>query len=183
MLGAVYALIQEELRSQYLLTYQSSNTAGGEECLVWIWELDSETFVAAIQETFGGDPELQGTTIEFAGGTNTTELEADGTFWNDRNDWSLGIDTPDGAIFITMNGIDNGTWSVDGDQITISDVDQAAVVKMQAEVDGELVDIPFGSTGFVQTDVWLGTATYTCSGDTMTVTADEGIVSVFERTG
>ena len=164
-------------------TTVAEEPVGGEECLVGLWELDSEGFIAAIAEAFQDDPELGGTTIEFVGGTNVTELEASGTFWNDRDDWSFRFTTAEGAIRTTINGIDQGIYTVEGDQITISDVDGAAVVKLQAEVEGELVDIPFGSTGISQTDVWLGTGTYTCSGDSLTLMTDEGVTAAFIRVG
>ena len=162
-------------------TTTTAAAAGGAECLVGVWELDSQTFVDSIFEVFGADmPEVVGS-FEYVSGTYIVELAADGSFSNTREEWSFEVATSEGALRTTIDGVDSGRYSVEGNTISITDVEQTTVVSLQIEVGGEFVDLPFAAPVEIDTDILLGSAMFVCDGDQLTVTAEEGVTASFTR--
>jgi hypothetical protein len=149
------------------------------DCLVGDWELDSAAF---LDEVFAAaEAELDGGSISHGGGEYAIALAADGTFVGTRDNWQMRFEAPDGVFVTTLDGSEEGTWSVEGDTISIfTDVSNIAV-SSAIEVDGELQELPFASTQTMRTDVFEGSGTFTCDGDLMTVTF-EGITSELNRT-
>ncbi len=165
------------------LATTAPEAGGGPACVAGVWELDSAAFMEQIFAAYGA--EMEGVdAFEFVSGSQVVTLGADGSYVSERDEWSFRIGTGEDTVRMTIDGTDVGSYTITGDEITITDLDQSAVMSLQAEVDGQLLDLPIGTVGNVEADVLLGTASYTCSGDLLTVTADEpGVTAVFERVG
>lgn len=164
-------------------TTTSGSDSGGASCLVGDWELDSEGFMDSLTSAFAEEASVEGVTIEFVGGSYTVSLSEGGLFTGDREEWAFQISAPDGAFRVTIDGFDTGQWATDGSTLTISDYESASVLEAQAVVNGELVDLPAGTVPMADNSAVQETSTYECSGDVLTVTADEEFVSRFTRVG
>jgi len=154
---------------------------GGESCLVGEWELDSEAFMESLTEAFSEQVGAPDASIEFVGGSYIVTLSESGLFTGDRDDWAFETSTPEGALRITIDGLDTGSWEADGSSLVINDFESAAVLKAQAVVEGELVDLPQGTVPMTDSSAVTPTSTYECSGDTLVVTAEEDFKSEFTR--
>lgn len=150
---------------------------GGADCVVGVWEFDSQSFVDGLLEQFGG--EVPGE-VSFGGGSYTIELSEDGTMTAVRDNWQFRFDTPEGAIVNTINGSDSGTYSIEGSMMTVTSSASDVTVTVQAEVNGELVELPFGGPQTIDQDPFTGTGTFECGPDTLTVTF-EGATTVLNR--
>lgn len=158
-------------------TTTEAQSAGGEECLVGTWVLDSDAFVENFASIFAsqGMPEAE---VDALDGSFTVEMNADGSYTGVRDQWGFSIMSDEGNIVIEINGEETGTWSADGSTLNITQDDSNLTVDATVEVDGEVFPMPESPV-----DVPPGIATdssYTCSGDVLTVT-NEGVESVLNR--
>ncbi|MGA7271031.1 MAG: hypothetical protein WB239_08160 [Acidimicrobiia bacterium] len=156
--------------------------AGGDQCLIGDWKLDSPSFVDSLNEAMGS-----GVPGEFVydSGDYTMDITAPDLVTTQRRDWKLKITSSQGDMVMTINDTspDEGTWMADPEagmlSVNMSGTDTE--VTMQADVNGSLVDIPTGSVN-VQTPqgAMSGQGTYECSGDTLTTT-NQGVQAIWER--
>lgn len=153
----------------------------GADCVAGSWELDSAAFIASLEEAFAAETGDVPAEITFAGGSYIVDLGADGSMAAVRDAWQFRFETSEGAIVNTIDGTDSGTWSVEGDTMTVTSTNSTTTVSIQAEVDGELIDLPIGSAPqAIDQDEFSGSGSFDCSDDTLTVTLD-GFTSVFDR--
>jgi hypothetical protein len=158
--------------------------AASADCVVGTWELDSEAFIAQIfsgaaEETTGLE-ELGDVQVSHGGGAFIVTMNADGTFVGERDNWQIRLSADEGTFINTLDGEETGTWSVDGDQLTVTSLSSTIQVSFAAEVDGELQELPFGGPQTVEARELGGTGPFTCDGDTFEVTF-EGGTSTFAR--
>lgn len=154
------------------------------DCLVGSWELDSAAFieqifsVAAQEET--GFEELGEVEVSHGGGTFIVAMNADGTYVGDRDNWQIRISADEGTFINTLDGQETGTWSAQGDQLTVTSESSTIEISFAAEIDGELQELPFGAPQTVASQELGGTGPFTCSDDTLEVTFGGG-ASTFAR--
>ena len=154
---------------------------GGDACLVGAWELDSEAFMENLSSAFAAEADLQNVTVEFVGGTYTVTLEGNGRYTGVREEWAFQAVSEEGTFRLTIDGMDEGTWSADGPTLTISDLESTASITAQAVVDGEVLDLPAGMAPTVQSDAVAEASSYECTDSRLTVSVDEGFASEFRR--
>lgn len=161
---------------------ETTTTAGasGADCVAGTWELDSEAFIESLAENFADAGEVP-VELTFGGGSYTVELGSDGSMSAVREAWQFRFETAEGAIINTIEGTDSGTYSIEGDTMTVTSTDSTTTLSIQAEVDGELVDLPFGAAPqTIDQDTFSGSGQFECTDDTLTVTL-EGTTSIFDR--
>lgn len=156
---------------------------GGADCLVGEWELNSEAFLEQLTTAMADEVGGQEVSIEFVGGAYTVSMDEGGSFSAVRDEWSWQAVMSEGTFRITIDGIDTGSWSADAQSLTVSDIESNSVVTAQAEVEGELIDLPQSTVPLADTNAVGDTTSYTCSGDTLTVDSEEGFVSELTRVG
>ena len=100
--------------------------AGGDSCLTGVWELDSEAFMENLSSAFAAEADLQNVTVEFVGGSYTVTLTEDGEYTGVREEWAFQAVSPEGTFRLTIDGMDEGTWSAEGSTLTISEVESTA---------------------------------------------------------
>lgn len=159
----------------------ASGGGGGDTCLSGVWELDSEAFMENLTAAFAAEADLQGVTVEFVGGSYTVTLGENGDYLGVREEWAFQAVSPDGTFRLTIDGMDEGTWSSEGPTLTISEVESSATITAQAVVDGEVFDLPTGTAPTVEGDAVAESSSYECTDDRLTVTVGEGFVSEFTR--
>lgn len=113
------------------------------ECLAGTWHLDLAAMQQDLQATTGEGVEV---VVE---GTTTYEF-ADGGVLRAEVDSTSGVTMSAGGERLTSSsrstGTLTGTWSLDGDQLVVSDVDTSDLeVTTTATTDDEDVDVPAGS--------------------------------------
>ena len=152
------------------------------DCLVGTWELDSEAFIeqifAAADET--GFEDLGEVTVSHGGGSFIVTMTDDGSYVGERDDWQIRLSADEGTFVTTLNGEEAGTWSTEGDQLTVTSESSTLQVSFAAEVDGVLQELPFGGPETVASRELGGTGPFTCDDDTLGVTF-EGGASTFSR--
>lgn len=152
------------------------------DCLVGTWELDSEAFISQIfaTEAETGFEELGEVEISHGGGAFLVTMNSDGTYVGDRDNWQIRIGTEEGTFVNTLDGEESGNWSVEGNLLTIASVSSTIDVSFAAEIDGELQELPFGSSQTVASRELGGTGQFTCDGDSLEVVLS-GSTSSFTR--
>lgn len=153
----------------------------GQACLIGDWELDSEAFMESLSEAFSAEVGTDDLSIQFVGGSYIVSLGESGIFTGDRDEWAFETTMQEGAFRITIDGLDTGSWEADGSTLAITDYESASILKAQAVVDGELVDLPQGTVPMTDSNAVTPSSTYDCSGDTLVITAEEGFTSEFTR--
>lgn len=138
-----------------------------EDCLVGTWELDSEAFVDSLMATMGTD--LPGE-ITSGGGSYIVEMDADGSITSTRDEWRYLIESTEGTLAVQLDGTETGTYTTDGDTITISITGGETSVTTGLLVDGELQELPFGPTQTFDAEPLEGAGTFDCAADTLTMT-------------
>lgn len=159
----------------------ATSGGGGDSCLTGVWELDSEAFMENLSAAFAAEADLQNVTVEFVGGTYTVTLAADGGYTGVRDEWAFQAVSPEGTFRLTIDGMDEGTWSAEGPTLTISNLESTTSIAAQAVVDGEVLDLPAGTAPTVQGDAVAEASSYECTDDRLTVSVEQGFVSVFTR--
>lgn len=154
-------------------------SAGGDDCLVGTWTLDSEVFVENFDEIMTG-AEMPDSEVTALDGTFEVEMNADGTYLAVRDEWGFRMATPEGTVIIEINGDETGTWSTSGTTLSINPGDNSLTVDVSMEVDGETFPFP-GTDAPIETPPGLATnSEFECSGDILTL-ANEGVESVLNR--
>jgi hypothetical protein len=160
----------------------TTQAAVGADCLVGTWELDSEAFIeqifAAADET--GFEDLGEVTVSHGGGSFVVTMNADGSYVGDRDNWQIRLSAAEGTFVTTLNGEEAGTWSTEGDELTVTSESSSLQVSFAAEVDGVLQELPFGGPETVASRELGGTGPFTCDDDTLQVMF-EGGTSTFAR--
>ena len=166
---------------QTTTTTSGEAAGGGESCVVGTWELDSEAFMESLEEAFADEAALDNATVEFVEGSYTVTMTGEGSFTALRDGWSFQVVSPEGTFRLTIDGSEEGGWTTDGSTLTVTNMEGSLSVDAQAVVDGELVDLPTGSLPTIESSAVAESSTYECSGDSLTVTVEEGFVSEFTR--
>lgn len=150
----------------------------GAACLVGVWDLDSETFFADITDAMSGE-ETPGD-FRYLDGRYRLALGDDGSVSEQREDWTFVVTTDSGGLVMTVTTGGQGTYATDGEELTLG-MDQSPS-DVEILVDGVPLDLPDGAAPAEIPDVSFTNSTYTCTADTMVVTAD-GVPSTWQRTG
>lgn len=158
------------------------------DCLVGQWRLRSQEFLDEIVSTL--PPEATGGLAEWThiSGEYLIDLNADGTSRGQRLAWTHRLATAEGALVTTIDSDDAGSYTVDGDMISVTDEASSATVSLAVEIDGQLQSIPFGQNQQVGTDALSGSGTYECVDDVLTITITDlpdappgGITAILDR--
>lgn len=123
--------------------------------------------------------------FSYAGGDYLVDVFDDGTLLSRRVDWSVRVSAPEGAIVTRITSADPGTWSADGNTITVSEAAGTAEVSIFLDMGGGLVPVPFGDQT-VDSPSMGGAGTYECVDDVLRITIElEGapFTSRFDRVG
>lgn len=159
--------------------------AASGDCVVGTWEQRGEEFIEAIAETFltVDDPLLADATLEFIEGSYRVEMGSDGSMLSVRDNWTMQITTSEGGLRIVLEGEETGTYSVDGDAMTIS-LDDSTVEVSQFLVLGDTVTpVPGGTTTSVDVEGIGGSGTFTCDDAVLAVQVEDGVPATFDRVG
>lgn len=162
-----------------------AQAAASGECVVGTWEQRAQEFIDAIAETFVAvdDPLLEGATLEFVEGSYQVEFGADGSMLSVRDDWTMQITTSEGGLRTVLEGEESGTYSVEGDVMTI-DLGQSTVEVSQFLVLGDAVTpVPGGATTSVDVEGLSGSGTFTCDDGVLAVQVEGGVPANFDRVG
>lgn len=157
-------------------TTQAVDRAGDiEQCVVGEWELDSEGFfnvvMAEVEEAEGE--------FEYVGGQYLLFISDDGSFTNERRDWTFGFISDMGDFEVRINHVQTGTWMIDGDLLTtVSGVSEPPVIEFF--IDGEPFLFPGGVSPVAPPEAEFEGATVACDGDTLSATV-EGLTSTWSR--
>lgn len=161
------------------VTTTAAPSAGGDDCLVGTWTLDSEAFVENFDEIMA-DAGMADSEVTALDGTFTVEMNSDGTYLAVRDEWGFNMATPQGTVILEINGDETGTWSTDGSTLSIDPEQSDLTVDASVEVDGETFPLP-GSDVPIEAPPGLATnSEFDCSGDVLTV-SNEGVESVLNR--
>lgn len=159
--------------------------AASGDCVVGTWEQRGEEFIEAIAETFltVDDPLLADATLEFIEGSYRVEMGSDGSMLSVRDNWTMQITTSEGGLRIVLEGEETGTYSVDGDAMTIS-LDDSTVEVSQFLVLGDTVTpVPGGTTTSVDVEGIGGSGMFTCDDAVLAVQVEDGVPATFDRVG
>jgi hypothetical protein len=149
------------------------------ECVVGVWELDAQSFFEQLLAAMPPDEQLG----EFAvvAGRYVLAINADGTFSNDRDDWTLSVVSEFGELEIRINSTQSGTYVLDGDQLTTK-VSPGDPPDVEFFVDGEPMVLPGGVVPIAPPEAEFSGARVSCEGDVLTATAND-FTSTWVRTG
>jgi hypothetical protein len=148
-------------------------------CVVGVWELDSEDFVAKVSE--GVEDEAGAGAFAFGGGSYSLSIGGDGTFVDERADWTLVATSDFGEVTIVINDRNEGTYSLDGDVLSTT-IQTGEPPELEFLVDGEPIEFPGGASPVQPPEAEFTGAVVTCSGDMMTASF-EGYTSSWSRSG
>lgn len=152
----------------------SGDDSGGPSC-VGVWELDNEAFFA---EYAGfADP---GEAIKFVSGAYFVMWNADGTFTDERADWTMAFPEMPESGMMVMNSLGAGSWEADGSSF-VSAGYALADARIQIIVDGDAVELPV-DPGALPAGVFPDRGSVSCTATTMTVSAG-GFESILHRQG
>jgi hypothetical protein len=166
-------------------TEPKAQAAASGECVVGTWEQRAQEFIDAIAETFIAldDPLLEGATLKFVEGSYQVEFGADGSMLSVRDNWTMQITTSEGGLRTVLEGDETGTYSVEGDVITI-DLDDSTVEVSQFLVLGDTVTpVPGGTSTSVDVEGLGGSGTFTCDDAVLAVQVEGGVPANFDRVG
>ncbi|WP_152667248.1 MULTISPECIES: lipocalin family protein [Cellulomonas] len=144
------------------------------ECLAGTWRLDLAAMQDDLAQLFAAaDDDAVEVTVS---GTSTYEFEADGSFAatvDSTSGMTMRSDETELTSRSESSGDLTGAWSLDGDRLTISDVDSSGLdVTTTAEMDGETLDVPPGAPEDAIEALPPTLSTATCSDDTLVLAAD-----------
>lgn len=148
-------------------------------CVVGVWELDSETFLAAVADEAGDAADIG--EFQFGGGSYRLTVGADGTFVDERIDWTLLVVSDLGDLAVTINDRNEGTYTLEGDTLSTS-IDTGDPPEVTFLVDGVPLEFPAGASPVQPPSAEFTGATVTCAGDAMSAFFD-GFTSTWARTG
>lgn len=148
-------------------------------CVVGVWALDSQPFFEAIQDAL--DDATGGGEFNFVGGSYTLTVGADGTFIDERKDWSFEGSTDFGDVQIVVNDRNEGTYTLEGDVLSTT-IDMGEPAEITILLDGVPFETPGGVSPITPPDASFTGATVTCTSDLLTATF-EGSTSSWTRVG
>ncbi len=148
----------------------------GAACVTGSWELDSDPFfeevtTVMIREEAPGE-------FRFVGGTYRISLSSDGVASEQREDWMFTVRTDFGDLILTVNAEAQGSYSV-GDGLLSLELEQSSS-NIDVLIDGLPVEMPDGGAPVAIPSVSFTDTPFTCSQDTLVVTAD-GVTSTWRR--
>lgn len=158
-------------------TTTMAEAAGGPECLVGAWELDSDQFLEQMRQIFLEEAQIS--EVSELGGSYTVVMSGDGTLTGERDNWGFSVVSSEGTVNISMSGTETGTWSATDSEITIQMTESDVQVSVTVEVDGQ--EISIGNSPVDIPDAIAENASYSCEGDVLTV-ASEDFETVLNRT-
>lgn len=142
--------------------------ASCDPCVLGSWELDLDTFGAMLRSAMGaeGGALPAGAFFDFSGHYYTS-LDEQGVMREQRDDLVVTAGTADGSLSFTIDSFAEGSYTADGERMTVSDVVEA-YANVTASVPG------FGGSTFAQGSSVMGggSGTYACRADDMTVTME-----------
>ena len=144
-----------------------------------MWELDAESFFEQLLAAMPPDEQLGEFSV--VDGRYVLTVNADGTFSNDREDWTLGVQSEFGAMEIRINSSQSGTFTLEGDQLSTT-VAAGDPPDVEISVDGQPMNLPGGVSPIAPPEADFSGATVACQGDTLTATVDE-FTSTWKRVG
>jgi hypothetical protein len=147
-------------------------------CVVGSWELDSEAFFDDLLATLPTDEQVGEFSV--VGGAYRITAGADGTWVNERDEWTFLVTSEFGELQLTIDDRQTGTWSIDGDILSTT-LEPGEAPEVSVLVDGAPVDFPAGALPIEAPEAEFTGAAITCSADTMTASF-EGFTSVWSRT-
>jgi len=107
--------------------------------------------------------------IVVTGGTYALTIGADGTFIDERKDWSFTASTEFGDVELVINDRNEGTFTLDGDVLSTT-VDMGEPPDVTILIDGVPFETPGGVSPITPPDASFTGATVTCTADTLTST-------------
>ena len=141
------------------------------ECLVGVWRLRSQEFLDEIISTIPAEVAASGLqSWTHVSGEYLMTLGDDGTYLGERKEWTHRLKTAQGALITTINSTDPGTYTVDGNNISVTDPGSPATVTLQFDDGSGPQSLPFGSTQTVGTSAVSGSGTFTCENDVLSAT-------------
>ncbi len=148
-------------------------------CVIGMWELDAESFFEQLMASM--PPEEQLGEFSVVDGRYVLTVNADGTFSNEREDWTLGVRGDFGDMEIRINSSQSGTYSLEGDQLstTVAAGDPPVV---EIFVDGLPMSLPGGVSPVAPPEAEFSGASIACQGDTLTATVND-FTSSWRRVG
>ncbi len=151
-------------------TTETPEAAGGPDCLVGSWVLDTESMLASLEDVFAQAGMGEGS-VTAADGTYTVEMAADGTYNGERDGWGFSVSTPEGDVNMRMTGQESGTWSADDSTITVTVDTSDVTMEATVEAGGQVVQMPSAPVNVP--DPIPTASAYTCEGDVLTVTSED----------
>jgi hypothetical protein len=148
-------------------------------CVIGVWELDADSFFEQLLAAMPPDEQLGEFSV--VDGRYVLTVNADGTFSNDREDWTLGVQSEFGAMEIRINSSQSGTFTLEGDQLSTT-VAAGDPPDVEISVDGQPMNLPGGVSPIAPPEADFSGATVSCQGDTLTATVDE-FTSTWKRVG
>lgn len=157
----------------------SSGDSALAECVVGTWELDSRDFFERLLEAL--PPEEQIGEFEIVDGAYVLTVNGDGTFSNERVDWTFAVTSDFGDLQVRISSEQTGTYTIEGDQLTTR-TDPGDPPEVEFLVDGSPFEFPGGVQPIAPPEAEFSGATVSCSGDTLTASADD-FTSTWMRIG
>lgn len=158
-------------------TAVSDARAGLAECVVGSWELDSQAFFDDLLATLPADEQVGDFSV--VGGAYRIIADADGTWVNERDGWTFLVSSDFGALELTIDDRQVGTWAIDGGVLSTT-LEPGDAPEVTVLVDGLPVDFPAGTLPVEAPEAEFTGAAVTCEADTMTATF-EGFTSTWSR--
>jgi hypothetical protein len=137
---------------------------------VGVWELDSDAFLAAVTEAAADEAGDVGE-FTFGGGSYRLTVGADGTFVDERTDWTLLVVSDFGDLAVTINDRNEGTYTLEGDVLSTT-IDMGEAPEVTFLVDGLPVEFPAGTSPVQPPAAEFTGASVTCDGDAMSAFFD-----------
>jgi hypothetical protein len=150
-------------------TTTAVEAAGGPDCLVGTWALDSEQFLNSMRDIFLEETEIS--EVSEIGGSYTIVMSSDGTLSGERDEWGFSLVSSEGTVNISMSGSETGTWSATDDQITIQMTGSDVQVSVSVVANGQ--EISIGNSPVDIPDAIANNAAYSCEGDVLTVESED----------
>lgn len=152
-------------------------------CVVGTWELDLEALSAVMFDSLApaaAGADLTELTFE-ATGTDQVTMSEDGT-WTETRDNTFAGSAAEGAYTMVIAGTGEGTWSVSGEQISVTSTQTDMTMTMTASSeDGEFTVGPRPVERPAGDPLVDGAFTATCGPDDMIVDLEGGFTSTFTR--
>jgi len=157
------------------MTTVSDAVAGGSTSCVGVWELDSKAFFDSYNETAA--PSEQ---IDFVSGRYVVSWNTDGTFTDERVDWTFEFPGVEESGAMIMNSTGAGQWSDDGGEVVVASY-ELVETKISVIIDGEEFELPV-TPGSLPAGAFDERTVTVCTESTM-VSSGDGFVVTFDRIG